>query len=248
MKQKLWIGLATGLMMLGMVEVAGATLVTIGTATYGTSSYNLIWDANNNGHSVVWLDYSHAADTWANQNAWADGLNGLGVLSYNLTGYSVNWGTNAWRLPTTVDGVKTYGYDGTTTAGYNITSSEMGYLYYTDLGNKSYWDTDGDALQAGGGLTRVGDFANLQPPWFWYWSGTESAANGGGAWGFYMCYGGQNVYSEDTFISGLAVRTGQVTYSGGATPTPEPATMLLLGTGLAGLIGGRMKRRRGRAA
>ncbi len=251
MKQKLWVGMAVGLMLLGMSGVAGATLTTIGTAGYGGNSYKLIWDANNNGNSLVWLDYTHARNTWSNQQGWANGLNGNGVLSYNLNpGYSVNWGGNSWRLPATVDGPWSGGYDGTTTAGYNITSSEMGHLFYTELGNKGYYDTSGHGPQAGWGLTSVGDFSHLTA--FGYWSGTEYAAYSHCAWTFGMNYGDQYVDYEDTYtyaaLDGLAVRSGQVTYSGGATPTPEPATMLLLGTGLAGLIGGRMKRRRGLAA
>jgi hypothetical protein len=58
---------------------------------------------------------------WSHAVAWAD------QLSYS--------GYNDWRLPTTVDGPYELGYDGTTTAGYNITSSEMGYMYYVNLGN-----------------------------------------------------------------------------------------------------------------
>ena len=248
MKQKLWVGMAVGLMLLGMSGVAGATLVTIGTAGYGGNSYKLIWEANNNGHSLVWLDYTNAGDIWGNQQAWANGLNG--VLSYNLNpGYSVNWGGNSWRLPATVDGpIGNWGYNGTTTSGYNITSSEMGHLFYTELGNKGFYDTAGNSPQAGWGLTSVGDFSHLTASW--YWSGTEYADYPSYyAWDFGMDDGGQFIDGKyDIGMDGLAVRSGQVTYSGGATPTPEPATILLLGTGLAGLIGGRMKRRRGLAA
>ena len=50
---------------------------------------------------------------WSHAVAWAD------QLTYG--------GYKDWRLPTTVDGpFSDYGYDGTTTAGYNITTSEMG--------------------------------------------------------------------------------------------------------------------------
>jgi len=54
---------------------AYAALMTIGTATYNDSDYNLIWDPDNNGNSVIWLDYSNSQTTWDNQVSWADDLN-----------------------------------------------------------------------------------------------------------------------------------------------------------------------------
>ncbi|MHC4182601.1 MAG: hypothetical protein ACYSR0_04565, partial [Planctomycetota bacterium] len=80
---------------------AQAALQTIGTATYGGSDYNLIYD---NDKQITWLDYSKALNTWDNQVGWASGLNTGGVLTYNLNaGVSMNW-SDVWRLPTTVDG------------------------------------------------------------------------------------------------------------------------------------------------
>ena len=100
----------------------------------GTDSLGnrLIYDSDLN---ITWYDYSKSWDTWQNQVNWASGL-------------SVTFGSNTytdWRLPSTVDG--TYagcGCNGTTTAGYNITSSEMGHLFYTELGNTGYYDTSGN--------------------------------------------------------------------------------------------------------
>ncbi|NDY73093.1 hypothetical protein DO021_15535 [Desulfobacter hydrogenophilus] len=126
------------LMMSGMGHAA---LTTIGTATYNGQDYNLIWDDDNNGNSVVWLDYTNDRAKWADQISWASNLNGTNVLTYNIdSDYTVEWGTSSWRLPTTVDGLWDFGADGTTTAGFNITSSEMGHLYYEELGNLGYLD------------------------------------------------------------------------------------------------------------
>ncbi len=55
------------LMMMGYSIQAQAELMTIGTAAYGGSDYNLIWDDNNNGNSVVWLDYTNDRTNWGAQ-------------------------------------------------------------------------------------------------------------------------------------------------------------------------------------
>ncbi len=86
---------------------------------------------------------------WYEATAWAD------QLAYG--------GYDDWRLPTTVDGLSVPGFDGTTTSGWNITTSEMGYMYYVNLGNLGYYDTDGTYPQPGWGLNNSGPFTNLIP-------------------------------------------------------------------------------------
>ncbi len=244
------LGITTGLVLLFTVGIAQATLVTIGSATYSGSDYNLIWDDDNNGNSVVWLDYTHDKTDWSAQNAWAAGLGGTGVLTYNIDSiYMVDWGTgNDWRLGSTVDGVHVEGYEGdpnndgiyTYNAGYNLTNSEMGHLYYEELGNLGWLDTNGNT-PAGYGLQNIGDFVNLVESN--YWSGTEYANVNGNAWAFDMDDGDQKVLNgsnaENHYSYGLAVRTGQITVA----PVPEPSTILLLGSGLAGLAFYRRKRK-----
>ena len=88
------------------------TLTTIGTATYGTSTYNLIYEGGLGQKGLIWLDYTNAGDTWSNQMSWADGLNN--ELTYTLrTGITVSW-LGGWRLPSV---------------------NEMEHLYYHSLGN-----------------------------------------------------------------------------------------------------------------
>jgi len=153
--------------------------------------------------------------TWAEAKNWAETL-------------VVN-GISGWRLPTTVDGPYVWGNDGTTTAGYNITTSEMGHLFYAELGNKGHNDTAGN-VQSDYGLTNKGPFTDLQN-WV-YWSGSEYAAIKDCAW-FFNFNDGYQIAGFEGFEQpyALAVRSGDA----GAPSVPEPATILLLGMGMAGV-------------
>ncbi len=232
----------------GITSVANATLVTIGKAEYLGSDYNSIWD---NDDDLVWLDYTKSYSNWNAQVAWALGLNGDDVLDIDLfAGYAVDWGSNSWRLPTTVDGTRVCGYEGdpnndgvyTYTYGYNLANSEMGHLFYDELGNTGYRNIDGSYNTVPGApdyfLQNTGDFDNLVASWCW--SGTEYADYTGNAWYFDVDYGYQDFSNEYSSGYGLAVRSGQVS----ASSVPEPGTVFLLGLGLLGFSG--LSRRKGR--
>jgi hypothetical protein len=231
--------LLCGLLLLLFASGANAALTTIGTAYFNGAGpeYNLIWDNDNNGNSVVWLDYTNDRINWSDQNAWAAELDS--ALTINLSAdYTVDWGTNSWRLPSTVDGLYVNSYTGNTTAGYNITTSEMGHLYYTELDNKGYYGTNGVNPQPGFGLNNTGDFNNLIADV--YWSGTEYAVypQYKEAWHFVMLNGRQTINSKTAASYGLAVRTAQV------SSVPLPGALWLLGSGLIGLAGFRRKKQK----
>ena len=232
--QKKLAGLTAGLVLFGMAGMVDAALTTIGTATYNGSDYKLIWDNDNNGNSVIWLDYSNTQGPWSAQVAWAAGLDA--ALTYHIdAAYKVAWDDADWRLPVTVDGPYKYGYDGSTTAGYNITSSEMGHLYYDELGNLGYLDPAGNS-QAGFGLQHTGDFDNLTDE-SWWWSGTENAADPVRAWAIYMPHGFQSYLVKSGSGVGLAVRSGQV------SAVPVPGAIWLLGSGLTGMAALRRRKK-----
>jgi hypothetical protein len=205
---------------------ANATLTIIGTATYNGSVYNIIYDDNPSG-SVVWLDYSNPANTWQNQATWARSLNDTGIITYNLLPvYSVNW-SGSWQLPTTVDGPDVIGYNGNTSAGYNITSSQMGYLYYIQLGNAGFYDKNGN-VQAVSGLTNAGPFIQLNSN-AWYWSGTEhSDYTPPSFWAFLTSMGTQEELVGYNFLS-MANRPGQLSLNS-PTISGTPATTDVTGT------------------
>jgi hypothetical protein len=217
MKKRL-VGMTAALALVGMAGMSQATLTTIGTATYGGSDYKLIWDNDNNGNSVVWLDYRKAGANWSAQNAWAAGLDTF--LTYNIdAAYNVAWDDDAWRLGSAENSQN----------GYHQTTTEMGHLFYTELGMRPGDNIDG-ALNAG-------EFDNLAASW--YWSSTVYDSNL--AWCFNMYSGSQmDIPVSDECGEGLTLRSGHVA----TAPVPAPATMLLFGTGLAGLIGTKLRRKK----
>jgi hypothetical protein len=153
----------------------------------------------------------------------------LTVTLYDGYTAGIDW-SRGWRLPETVDDASS--------AGYHITTSEMGYLHYVELKNNGMDDTDG-TCQPDFGLENTGVFSG-----FWsrtYYSGTEYGDDTSDEWVFNFVTGAQTHQDKSNSYSSLAVHPGVV-----VSAVPVPGTLLLLATGLAGIGAFRRGRRRRR--
>lgn len=251
MKKRYLVGLACGVVMIGVAGIANATLMTIGTATYSTATnlnirvngnlipadneslsatenvYRLIYD---DAYQLTWLDYTQGFGDWNAQTSWANSLNTAGVLEITLSdGYMANWGNiaNNWRLPAA----------GPDSGVGDNRNSDFSHLFYEGLGNVGPYAPGGSLRSPGSwGLLNTGDFHNLEQTSYW-------VAEGGVRYG--LGSGWQVREYNDNQFAGMAVRSGEVTYTAPPvppTPTPEPGTILLMGTGLAGLVCSKLRR------
>lgn len=174
----------------------------------------------NDGTVLMWLKDANTAET---NTFGVSGISSTGAMIWSTTANSwianmnaANYlGYNDWRLPKTVDGPWVWGYDGTTIAGCNITTSEMGYMYYIELDNKGYCDASGNCPQSGwkgDGKTNAGPFANIE--FYYYWSGTATTTGTPWpwdvAWVFDFNGGSQGSLGDDNVARAWAVRTVSV--------------------------------------
>lgn len=222
--------IGVGFLMLGVVNVSQAALIDRGGG--------LIYDEDQN---ITWLQDANYAKT--------SGYDSDGVMSWDETvawaGQLVYAGYSDWRLPMTIDGAWTedwsnVDYDGTAAGGYNIITSEMGYMYYINLGNLARYAIDGTNPQPGWGLSNTSPFINLEYP-ATYWSGTEYALDTSKAWNFVFYEGYQDLDPKGNAYA-WAVRDGDSGSIAEPSPVPEPSSLLLMGFG--GIITAFIKRRR----
>lgn len=242
MMKRYWVLLLILFAVAGISEMADAKLIVIGTATYtgagandsrgilgrqdnepgeaqARGDYNLVYEDD---RGLVWLDFSNGSAIWPNQMKWVAGLNNQGVLTYKLNpGVSVSW-EGDWRLPKAVDGARYWGYDGkTNTAGYNVTTDDMGHLFYVSLGNQGAYDTKGTRQGnaggmpggpggGGGSVKNTGPFKNLRATN--YWTGTQFLDyEGVWCWSFSTSSGQLNTMGlqQEGFMA-MAVRPAKV--------------------------------------
>lgn len=136
------------LVMFVLVTLAHATLINRGADTLGN---RLIYDTD---YDITWYDFTNAVDQWQDQVNWA------GALSVNFEGDTYD----DWRLPTALNFEAPFGPD---LGWIQSIGSEMGHLYYTELGNAQ-----------GGPLSNTGDFQNIIDTGLpRHWTSTEVAGD-----------------------------------------------------------------------
>jgi hypothetical protein len=201
------------LIILSFSTVVGATLIDNGGGLIYDTDFNITWlqDAN----YAKTTNYS-AADTngrmtFTGANTWAANL--------------VFGGASGWRLPTAFNQNGT----GPDWGAYNVTGSELGHLWYTELNNTAT------------ALTNTGPFLNIPTsgmPLKHYLTSTVYAPLGGD-WAYYFAlhtgYSGVAYFGvgNDAYLAyAWAVHDGNV-----GSPVPLPGAVWLLGSGLLGLGG-----------
>lgn len=152
---------------------------------------------------------------------WAVANNWVAHLSYYDSVRDVTY--TDWRLPSTLQPDATCGSQFDGSHGYSCTGSELGHLFYIDLGGV-----------AGQDITHTHNanyslFSTIQGA---YWS--ELRPGGTLAWSFTMGSGYQGTQSTTSanYLSVWAVRDGDVA----AVPEPETYAMMLAGLILIGLV------------
>ena len=230
-----WAVTALFITALGASSVSNAALVDQGGGLIYDTDRNITWLANGNlaasntfglatgvdlgpipgvttlGGSYI---YSDGNMTWGGALKWISAMNASNYLGFN-----------DWRLPATMqpDATCSIQYNGDPT-GLNCTGSEMGHLFYQELGGVA----GQDILFAHN--TNYSLFQNLMSGD--YWSGTEFYLGTGNAFTFANYDGSQTGYSSENLFAAIAVR-GQA-----ATPTvPVPTAVWLFGSGLLSLMG-----------
>ncbi len=192
-----------------------------------------------NGQAVYDTDLNITWLADANYYASANSVSGAVVWStawWEAT--STILGVSGWRLPKTLvpdSSCSRFVTEGTS-SGWNCTGSEMGHLFYEELGgvaNSSILSIHNDNFNL---------FHNVQGGN--YWSQSEEQLNNLiGAWVFGFGSGFQGGGGEnDNLLYAWMVRDGDVVPPPiAAVPEPETYSMLLAGLGLQGFTSWRRK-------
>ncbi len=210
--------------LLGVVTTCALILLSLSSnaALLSRLSGQAVYDTDLN---ITWLADFNLAQTNGfdadGRLSWNDAQNWINHLNTNN-----HLGFNDWRLPASIfpdAGCSIDGSGNSASAGTGCTESEMGHLFYDELGGT-----------AGSSILDSGDsdlllFTNIQADR--YWSGTDLVTDTTRAWRFNFNTGDlfANLKSGDLFVSAV-VRSGDVV-------VPVPAAVWLFGSGLLGLLG-----------
>lgn len=207
-----------------LTGIANGTLIDRGNGLIYDSIRNITWlnDANyaqTSGYAYD-LDYfknnywNRMGDSGSGKMTWCEAVAWIDYLNRSRHG-----GFTDWRLPKILDDREyVYGYDGTTSGGYNITTSEMGHMYYVLLEKLGRIAKDGTDPQPGfnrsGSQYDILPFINIQNDEYWSESYThfdESAEKiPYPAWSFEFGTGHQGIHGKRGKLFAWAVRDGDI--------------------------------------
>ncbi len=188
---------------------------------------------------ITWLADANYAET--SGYAQATGNNSLGIMTWTQALVWVDQldfgGYTGWRLPftpqrdPTCDNQSSRIINGNILDdGYNCSGSEMGYLFFEELGNLAMFD--GQTFQPDYGLRNAGPFVNMRENV--YWSGSTFPGGDPRKWYFGFNDGLQNGASSGVNMSAMAVAGGDPF---APTVVPIPSTLYLFVSGLVWLLG-----------
>lgn len=173
-------------------------------ATLEAGNSNLVSQiiAANPTHPVTAADFNKVV------NGTADWWGAKAFVNYlNSIDYA---GSANWALP---------GISGTPQQGFNQTNSQLGELFYTELGG-----TPNNSIPANV------FFTNVQAGLPFYWTGVENPASST-AWFFDTSNGMQTFFGENNYMITWAVTDSNL------LPAPVPSAVWLLGSGLMFIYG-----------
>ena len=202
--------LFVGVFSLELLSTANAALETRlgGFAVYDTD-INITWLSDADYAKTSGYD-ADGMMSWLDAKAWAASLSIGGVTG--------------WRLPTA----------DISCVGYNCSNSEMGHLFYDELGGTAGYPLP--VPSSSNFFSNIREYLGVYA--HFYWTGTEFTPDLG--WVFFFAAGYQ-AWGDDTPNSGFvwAVHDGDV--GAGLVPEPETYAMLLAGLGLLGFMARRRK-------